>query len=205
MADVQDVHAVYAGAFDNPVFQSQAVFRALMDGMARPGTIVAIDASAVPPAPMGRGAGAIALTLCDTDTVVWLTQAQAQSAVPAWLAFHTGAPVTNVKPEARFAFVEVGALVPGFNQFALGTQEYPDRSTTVVIEIAALSGGPEMIASGPGIKDEMEISPVGLPDIFLTLWNENRAVFPRGVDLVLVAGDMALCLPRTVKLRRKEA
>ncbi|OJF91319.1 phosphonate C-P lyase system protein PhnH [Pararhizobium antarcticum] len=205
MVEVQDANAVYAGAFDNPVFQSQAVFRALMDGMARPGTVVAIDASAVPPEPMGRGAGAIALTLCDTDTPAWLTQTQAQSAVPAWLAFHTGAPVTDVKPEARFAFVEAGAMVPGFNQFALGTQDYPDRSTTLVIEIAALSGGPAMIGAGPGIKGEVEISPVGLPDIFLTLWNENRSVFPRGVDLVLVAGDAALCLPRTVKLRRKEA
>ncbi len=191
-------------AFDNPVFQSQSVFRALMDGMARPGTIVPIDTAAVPPAPMGRSSGAIALTLCDNDTPVWLTQALAQSAVPAWLAFHSGAPVTIVKPDARFAFVEAGGLVPGFNQFAMGTQEYPDRSTTVIIEIAALSGGIEMIATGPGIKDETVIAPVGLPEIFLMLWDENRAVFPRGVDLVLVAGDAALCLPRTVKLRRKE-
>ncbi|WEZ82018.1 phosphonate C-P lyase system protein PhnH [Rhizobium sp. 32-5/1] len=204
MAETNEVHLAYAGAFDDPVFQSQSVFRALMDGMARPGTIVSIDTAAVPPGPMGRSSGAIALTLCDNDTPVWLTQALAQSPVRTWLAFHTGAPVTVVKPEARFAFVEAGALVPGFNQFALGTQEYPDRSTTIIIEIAALSGGIEMIASGPGIKDETVIAPLGLPDIFLTLWNENRAVFPRGVDLVLVAGGAALCLPRTVKLRRRE-
>ncbi len=205
MPDRTQAHTAYTGAFDNPVFRSQVVFRALMDGMARPGTIVPVDASAMPPAPMGGGAGAVALTLCDNDTPIWLTQALAQSAVPAWLAFHTGAPVTDIKPEARIAFVEAGALVPGFSQFSLGTQEYPDRSTTVVIEIAALSGGVEMIASGPGIKDEVVISPIGLPGIFLTLWNENRAVFPRGVDLVLVAGDAALCLPRTVELRRKES
>jgi alpha-D-ribose 1-methylphosphonate 5-triphosphate synthase subunit PhnH len=43
-----------------------------------------------------------------------------------------------------------------------------------------------------------------LPEIFLTLWAENRGLFPRGVDLILVAGTDALCLPRTTKLRRRE-
>ena len=34
------IHAsAFAGAFTDPVFQSQSVFRALMDAMARPGTI----------------------------------------------------------------------------------------------------------------------------------------------------------------------
>ncbi|MCV9966254.1 phosphonate C-P lyase system protein PhnH [Pararhizobium sp. BT-229] len=200
-----DIHAsAYAGAFSEPVFQSQAVFRALMDAMARPGTITPLGASAMPAAPLGAGSGAIALTLCDDGTPVWLSPALAASSVPAWLSFHTGAPLTEVKPEARFVFVEAGGIVPGFNQFALGTQEYPDRSATLVLEIGSLEGGPEFVATGPGIKDEAIIAPTGLPDIFLTLWTENRALFPRGVDLVLVAGTDILCLPRTTKLRRRE-
>lgn len=200
-----EIHAsTYAGAFTDPVFQSQSVFRALMDAMARPGTIMPLGASATPPAPLGTGAGAVALTLCDDGTPVWLTNALVQSSVPAWLSFHTGAPVTEIKPEARFVFIEAGGIVPGFDQFALGTQEYPDRSATLVIEIASLTGGPEFVARGPGIKDETTISPKGLPDIFLTLWTENRGLFPRGVDLILVAGMDVLCLPRTTKLHRRE-
>lgn len=201
-----EIHAAaYAGAFTDPVFQSQAVFRAMMDAMARPGTITPLEASANPPAPLGAGAGAIALTLCDDGTPVWLSPALATSQVPAWVSFHTGAPLTQVKPEARFVFVEAGGIVPGFNQFALGTQEYPDRSATLVLEIASLEGGAEFVATGPGIKDETVVAPSGLPEIFLTLWAENRALFPRGVDLVLVAGTDILCLPRTAKLRRREA
>jgi alpha-D-ribose 1-methylphosphonate 5-triphosphate synthase subunit PhnH len=200
-----EIHAsAYAGAFTDPVFQSQSVFRALMDAMARPGTIMPLGAAATPPPPLGAGAGAIALTLCDDGTPVWLTNALAQSSVPAWLSFHTSAPVTNVKPEARFVFIEAGGIVPGFDQFALGTQEYPDRSSTLVIEIASLTGGAEFVAAGPGIKDEIIVAPKGLPEIFLTLWAENRGLFPRGVDLILVAGTDALCLPRTTKLRRRE-
>ena len=64
--------------------------------------------------------------------------------------------------------------------------------------------GPAFTATGPGIRDEVTIAPVGLPDIFLTLWDENRAIFPRGVDLILVAGTDIVCLPRTTKLRRRE-
>ncbi|CAN7321223.1 phosphonate C-P lyase system protein PhnH [Pararhizobium sp. LjRoot255] len=200
-----EIHAgAYAGAFTDPVFQSQAVFRALMDAMARPGTITPLGASATPPAPLGSGAAAIALTLCDDGTPAWLSLALANSSVPAWLSFHTGTPLTDVKPEARFVFVEAGGIVPGFDQFALGTQEYPDRSATLVLEIAALEGGAGFTATGPGINGEAVLSPIGLPDIFLTLWAENRALFPRGVDLILVAGTDILCLPRTTKLRHRE-
>ena len=32
----------------------------------------------------------------------------------------------------------------------------------------------------------------------------GRALFPRGVDLILVAGAEIVCLPRTTKLERRE-
>ncbi len=196
---------IYAGAFADPVFAAQSVFRHLMDGFARPGTIKRLEAASTPPAPLASAAGAVALTLCDHDTPVWLTPTLAKSAAPQWIAFHTGAQVTSSKTDARFAFIEKGAAFPGFDQFSLGTQEYPDRSTTLVIEVEALTGGPVLTAKGPGIKDETDIAVKGLPDVFLEFWNANRAVFPRGVDLVLTAGDKLVCLPRTTRLSQKEA
>ncbi len=195
---------IYAGAFADPVFSAQSVFKSLMDGFARAGQIIRLEASSIPPAPMGAAAGAVALTLCDHDTAVWLTPALGKSAVPQWIAFHTGAPVTDTKTDARFAFVEKGAPVPGFDQFSLGTQEYPDRSTTLVIEIEALTGGEPLTAHGPGIKDDITIAVRGLPEVFLDFWSANRAIFPRGIDLVLTSGDSVLCLPRTSRLSRQE-
>lgn len=64
---------IYAGAFADPVFQAQSVFRALMDGFARPGTVANLAALASPPSPLGKASGAVALTLCDHDTPVWLS------------------------------------------------------------------------------------------------------------------------------------
>jgi alpha-D-ribose 1-methylphosphonate 5-triphosphate synthase subunit PhnH len=195
----------FAGGFKEPVFEAQAVFRTLMDCMARPGTIGTVNAVVVPPAPLNAAAGAVALTLCDHDTAVWLTPALTASALPAWLAFNAGATVTDARQDARFAFVEKGAMLPNLCLFAQGTQEYPDRSTTLVVEIDAFEGGRPLVLRGPGIRSEAEIAPVGLPDMFAHFWSENRQGFPRGVDLILVAGASILCLPRTTVISVKEA
>lgn len=188
------------GGFANPVFDAQSVFKMMMDAMARPGTLQTVTSDIAPPAPLGIAAGAIGLTLCDHDTQVWLSGGLARSTMPEWLGFHTGAPVTTEKLEARFAFVEAGVVLASLNQFDVGTQEYPDRSTTIVLEITSLEGGKELALSGPGIADINMIAPIGLPDTFLRFWNDNRALFPRGVDLVLTAGRQFLCLTRTTKI-----
>lgn len=192
------------GGFADPVFHAQSVFKMLMDGMARPGMIQTVQPEAAPPAPLGSAAGAIALTLCDHDTPVWLSQGLAKSAVPEWLGFHTGAPLTTEKAEARFAFTEAGTTLCPFSLFASGTQEYPDRSTTLVIELSALEGGRRLALMGPGIQSVTEIAPVGLPETFLRLWTENRGLFPRGIDIVLTSGNRLLCLPRTTKITAME-
>ena len=193
----------FIGGFADPVFNSQSVFKAIMDGMARPGTIQTVGPDIAPPAPLGIAAGAIALTLCDHETSLWLSPALAASALPDWLAFNTGAPMA-AKLEARFVFLESGAMLSSLSQFAVGTQEYPDRSATILLEVSDIEGGPELALSGPGIKSIAMIAPVGLPGSFLRIWNDNRAVFPRGADIILTSGKRFICLPRTTKITATE-
>ncbi|QLF69041.1 phosphonate C-P lyase system protein PhnH [Peteryoungia desertarenae] len=193
-----------SGGFPDAVYNSQAVFRVLMDCMARPGTTGMIDPEVTPPAPLGAAAGALLLTLCDHDTPIWLTPGLAKSELPAWISFHSGAPLTREKTEARFAVAETRVMVPSFSHFALGSQDYPDRSTTIVIEVEALEGGPVLQLTGPGIRDEARIAPKGLPEMFLRQWTDNRALFPRGVDVILTLGRQILALPRTCKITELE-
>ncbi|MFN7101483.1 MAG: phosphonate C-P lyase system protein PhnH [Pseudorhizobium sp.] len=188
------------GGFSDPVFNSQAVFRLLMDGMSHPGTIQTVGIDVEQPAPLGRAAGAVALALCDADTPVWLQSGMATAGAPQWIAFHTGAPIAPEKNEARFAFLQAPAGICSFGLFALGTQEYPDRSTTLVIEVASLADGQPLTLSGPGIRDTVTVNVTGLPEVFLSIWNDNRALFPRGADVILTAGDALLCLPRTTRI-----
>jgi alpha-D-ribose 1-methylphosphonate 5-triphosphate synthase subunit PhnH len=92
--------------------------------------------------------------------------------------------------------------LPPISTFSVGTQEYPDRSTTIVLKLPSLCGGEPLVLAGPGIDGTIEIAPVGLPAPFEGLWRQNNELYPRGVDLILLAGPDMICLPRTVRIRK---
>ncbi|MBK8456905.1 MAG: phosphonate C-P lyase system protein PhnH [Phyllobacteriaceae bacterium] len=189
----------FAAGFADPVRDSQTVFRAVMDAMAHPGRIVGVAPELTPPTPLTATSGAIVLCLCDSDTRLWIDD-NSPPAVSEWLGFQTGAPLTGNPAEAAFALVLDGEASPSLGQFCLGTQEYPDRSTTLVMQVQSLTGGAPLRLTGPGIDGSTTIAPVGLPRDFLTHWAENRARFPRGVDVILCAPDSVVGLPRSVSL-----
>ena len=187
------------GGFADPVIAGQRAFKAVMDALSRPGTLQRLPNEASPPAPLPQGLAEIALTLCDHDSPVWLDAGLvSENAVSDWLRFHTGATLVNGTGEADFAFV-MGALPP-LASFALGSDEYPDRSTTIVLSLASLTTGPHLVLRGPGIKTEAIISPAGLPGDILAQWAENREQFPRGIDLLLVGPEGLIGLPRTTRI-----
>jgi alpha-D-ribose 1-methylphosphonate 5-triphosphate synthase subunit PhnH len=193
------------GGFTDPVRHSQAVFRAVMDALARPGTLTKVTGDAAPP-PLTEAAGALALTLVDQDTAVWLDKPlKAEPAVAAWLAFQTGARTVDYAGDADFAFVADAPHLPPLEGFAQGSQEYPDRSTTLIVQVPGLTRGPRLRLTGPGIETEAEIRPKGLSEHFPAQWAANRARFPRGVDMVLVGPEGLIGLPRTVAIEMKEA
>lgn len=198
------------GGFADPVLDAQSVFRSVMDAMARPATVVGIVPGVMPPAPLPPSVGAIAATLLDADTPVWLDPVLAGSAkVREWLVFHSAAPLADAPGEAAFALIANagigGSTFPDLGSFAQGTQEYPDRSATLVVTVESFEGGAPLAFRGPGIATTATISPRGLPCDFTAQWQENSRRFPRGVDLVLVAGNAIACLPRSARLIIGEA
>lgn len=187
------------GGFADPVIAGQRAFKAVMDALSRPGTLQRLPNEARPPAPLPQGLAEVALTLCDVKSPVWLDAGLvSENAVSEWLRFHTGATLMNAPAEADFAFV-IGDLPP-LASFALGSDEYPDQSTTIVLALPSLSTGPALTLRGPGIKDTATINPAGLPGDFLTQWAENREQFPRGIDLLLVGREGLIGLPRTTRI-----
>lgn len=193
------------GGFPAPVPDAQAAFRALMDAMAQPGTVHALAAAVRPPAPLTASAGAVALTLCDHDTPVWLDPALREAeAVTAWLGFHAGAPLAHTPADAHFAFAADPAALIALDNFAQGTQDYPDRSTTLVLQLDTLENGLPLILEGPGIAQQARLAPAPLPRHFAEQWRQNNARFPRGIDLILAAPRAVACLPRTTRIRSHE-
>ncbi len=191
--------------FSDPVLASQAVFRTVMEAMARPGSIAEIDVAITPPAPLGIAAAALALTLLDYETPVWLDPTLAVAPeVDGWLKFHTGAPRATDPAAATFAFIAQPAAMPAFDAFGLGSVEYPDGSTTLVLEVEALTEGDAFHLSGPGIKGSCGLAAAPLPADFAARMAANRALFPRGIDLVLTCGRRLAALPRSVHLSRSD-
>jgi alpha-D-ribose 1-methylphosphonate 5-triphosphate synthase subunit PhnH len=192
---------VIEGGFADPVFDGQRVFRATMDALANPGRVQPLGAMATPPAPLKAELAALALALCDHDSPVWLDAPLASApAVADWLRFHTGAPITSDKQQAMFALISDPAAIPRLEHFALGTDEYPDRSTTLIIAVDSLENGPAFELRGPGIRDVAKLAPHPVPAGFAAQWAENRQRFPRGVDVILVAPNAVAGLPRTTRI-----
>jgi alpha-D-ribose 1-methylphosphonate 5-triphosphate synthase subunit PhnH len=190
--------------FADKVLSAQSTFRSVMDAMARPGSVQRIVAAAGTPSPVMRGAAAIALTLFDHDTPVWLDPMMSETSdVAKWLKFHTGAPVVGDSSICSFALIGDPKLLPELDCFAFGSNEYPDRSTTLILQVESLTQGPRFELRGPGI-DGVAILQVAIqPDDLFERLAINAALFPRGIDVVLVHDDSIVAIPRTTRLVAK--
>ena len=186
--------------FADPVLSAQSTFRAVMDALARPGSVQPFARTATGPAPLSHPAAAIALSLLDQDTPVWLDPSLASDAVGSWLRFHTGAPITTDPANCAFALIGDPTNAPAFADFQLGTPDYPDRSTTILLQVECLTEGPPWTLAGPGIRGTQSFQASPLPSNFAERIAANNALFPRGVDLLLAADDCVAALPRTTRL-----
>lgn len=179
------------GGFTNPPVQSAEAFRVALNALARPGTIETLS-GALAPSPASEAAATLLLTLCDAETPIHLAGEHDTPALREWITFHIGAPL--VAPEdAVFALGVWEALMP-LNRFPIGTPEYPDRSTTLIVETTDLdNSGP--ILTGPGIKDTAALS---LPDH--APFQLNHALYPLGHDFFFTCGNRIAALPRSTKV-----
>jgi alpha-D-ribose 1-methylphosphonate 5-triphosphate synthase subunit PhnH len=192
-------------AFADPVLSAQATFRAILNAMARPGSLQPLDVTLSPPRPMNKGATAVALTLCDQDTPVWLdVELRASASVCEWLGFHCGCPLVDDPAKAAFAFAGRPAKVPAFETFNIGTAEYPDRSTTIVLQVDTLLLEKGLVLSGPGIRDRAALSAAPLPGDMRDRLARNRSLFPHGVDLILATHDAIAALPRSLHVLKED-
>jgi alpha-D-ribose 1-methylphosphonate 5-triphosphate synthase subunit PhnH len=190
--------------FADKVLSAQSTFRSVMDAMARPGSVQRIVPVAGVPVAMMRGTAAIALTLFDHDTPLWLDARMSEGPdILKWLKFHTGAPVVKDSSVAAFALVADGAALPALERFALGSSEYPDRSTTIILQVDSLAGGRSFELRGPGIDGAARLEATIGPDDLFERLSINETLFPRGIDVVLVADDAVAAIPRTTRLVTK--
>jgi alpha-D-ribose 1-methylphosphonate 5-triphosphate synthase subunit PhnH len=176
-----------------PDAQQQA-FRAMLDGFARPGTLV----PAQPPGAVLMFLSAVldeSVSLADPLGLVG-TDARRMLLAP-----------TAPEAQARFVLLDGRRPPDGGFQPTLGTLESPELSATLVLTVDALSDALTtadaavlLQLQGPGVPGTRVLAVSGLhPD-----WLARRAAwvgaYPMGVDIVLAAPDAMAALPRTTRI-----
>ena len=187
--------------FARPVFESQGTFRVILEAMSRPGRAVKIPVQAGGPQGWPGSLSALVLTLCDMDTPLWLDSAANTPDALRFLRFHCGCPVVSKPTQAAFAVVLGAQEIISLGEFALGSAEYPEKSSTLLLYSPLLGQcGETLRIHGPGVDGEAQLPLSWLPENFMDQWQVNAGLFPRGVDVILVGNDAIVGLPRTLKL-----
>ena len=183
--------------FADPVLDSQRAFRAILDAMDHPGRVVELPDCQEAPAPLYAATAAVCLALLDFETPVWLDGRAATPETLAFLRFHCGCRLVDEPAQGRFAVVSEPGTMPPLGAFDLGSDESPERSTTLVVQVETLVAGRGRSLTGPGIRVEARLEARGLPDALWRDFRQNHGLFPRGVDVLFTAGRQLAALPRT--------
>lgn len=181
--------------FAEPVGDAQATFRAVLDAMARPGKLHNVGEQLSAPAPLDRATAAVLLTLVDNETPLWLDPAAATAR--DWLAFHCGADLVDAADAAAFV---LALSLPELSALAAGSDEAPEGSATLILQVETLGAGARYRLAGPGLREPAVLEAQGLPADFVAAWRQNHALYPRGVDIILCAGTTIAALPRSVAI-----
>jgi len=186
--------------FENAAFDSNAVFRTLLDAMAHPGRIYDLPLDVPAPAGLNRSATAFLLAMADMDTTIWLSPDCASDAANAHMKFHCGSPISSNACTADFAVARLDGDLTFIKELPIGNAEYPDQSATLILMVEDISAKADMILQGPGIKDSQNLSVPGLPATFHAWRAENHHLFPCGVDVIFAADRKIAALPRTTRI-----
>jgi len=186
--------------FENPAIDAQRVFRAVMEGWARPGQLVDVSGFGASPAGVDQASAAIALTLVDADTPTHLAPSAARAA--PWFRFHCGCPITDAAEKATFVFGSASE-VSDLSRFAHGSAMEPELGARIIAHVDSLDDGDTYVLTGPGVNGEQRVSITGLPDALLDARAKLRRHFPAGVDFVFVSGSRFVCLPRTTLIQKE--
>lgn len=177
----------------DPVFDSQRVFRCVLQATAHPGKLFALPPTGV------ASWEALALTLLDHEVTFCAVGVQMEEAER--ISDLTGSRIVPTE-EADFALI-AGGSGAGISDLNRGTLERPEMGATAIFAVGGLSnsGTLTLRLSGPGIPDSRTLGVEGLSVEEAGGILETRQDYPLGVDVYLVDGAGQLAgLPRSTRL-----
>lgn len=180
------------------VFDSQKVFRRLLEAMANPGRRCSIRHQREKLFGDAPDMLAIAMTLLDagvcfcapenpalTEQIILLTHAKPVSSEQADYLFVSSAD-------------QLSAIVKSAKS---GTLENPHNSATIVVQIPDGQMEQEILLSGPGVNGQMAVTAPAVIAQAVRLRNTQEYEYPEGIDYIfLLPESEILCIPRLVRM-----
>jgi alpha-D-ribose 1-methylphosphonate 5-triphosphate synthase subunit PhnH len=171
----------------------------------RPGAVIEFDTPLQAPAGLCAATAAVASLLFDPETRVWLSASADCKAVRAYLRLHTQSLQVAEPTLADFAIISRLGERPPLGSFHCGTDGYPKRSTTLIVQVDRIERDGSWTLTGPGLRDRQPLGVRGLGERFLSEWAWNAGLDPRGVDVILASGLLCCYLPRTTRIGIQQA
>jgi alpha-D-ribose 1-methylphosphonate 5-triphosphate synthase subunit PhnH len=126
--------SLWLHGFDDPTLGSHQTFRAILDAMQYPGRLVTLRENPLAPDVFNSASAASCLMLLDDETTVW-TDVDRRSPAISWLQLCCGCSVVTESSMANFAIITKPATMPALDYFRIGRNEYPERPTTMVVQV----------------------------------------------------------------------
>jgi alpha-D-ribose 1-methylphosphonate 5-triphosphate synthase subunit PhnH len=168
--------------------RTQQTFRALMWALSYPGRPQALPFA-------GRAALlAIADTLLDLETSYYCADPELGTA----LARSEARPLAVAHAAYQFYPLLLEHMLSLLATAPVGSHAYPDEGATLIIG-CELGAGQMLRLSGPGIPGATQLRVAGVPPQFWAL-REQACAYPLGWDLLLLAGDQLVGLPRSSRV-----
>jgi phosphonate C-P lyase system protein PhnH len=183
------------------LYQTQALFRVLLDSAAAPGKIFTAPCH-------GEGNGLI-LDICDTlfdhEVTFSVVGTEVNEDFIQAVILLTGAVYVE-SCDAEYVIVMGGDSDGALENVRRGTLEYPETGATIIYSTQDLCtpSGSNFTVSGPGIKTPFITSVHGVARQELTLLRDINQGYPRGVDTLFCDGTAVVTLPRTTKIEFHE-
>lgn len=186
--------------FEHAAFDSNAVFRVLLDALSRPGRIYDLPVAVATPDGLNATSTATLLAMADMDTTIWLSPSCMTRAANDHLKFHCGCPISDDVAKADFAVARIDDDLSFITRLSVGNAEYPDQSATLILMVNEITNAPAMKLTGPGIRNSHDLDVKNLPASFHIWRSENHHIFPCGVDVIFASPTQIAALSRTTRI-----
>ncbi len=183
-------------------FDTQKVFRNLMEAMARPLTQYSISESANRFQDKNKAILALGCTLLDNEVSFYV---EMDSVLQSTLSDYTMAKTSGIEEadyiitSSHLNYATINILLENAKQ---GTLADPQTSATFIIFCDTLNGDVTFTLEGPGVNGIEKVKTTEYIAEILKLHSGQDYEYPCGIDLIFVSNDAdIMAFPRLCKIR----